>query len=385
MATADPWAASDREARRQSDGRFGFGTLSESDVDLDLSPEVASDVGPSAWDDVDWDNLGDTVPVDGLRIPCHEIAADHLDGGQHFYGEDGRLHFAKRAYWSDDMEDYIVETPEGRLYYGDMSVVHLVDGNYDGELPEEYQPRYVHEHLRAQREADETAQYAKDTAYLREVLDREPTRPDRDDLNKSPSQWVGDNTPGHRKGLGSLTVSGFDLPPLVFGHNEALDPDKIEPIANANHSKPEGGLWLSPGTVEEGSGWDRLLASDEYSGSDVARSRAGRVNQTVHLIGPARVLKVDSRADLLRAADAYPPGGNEPAERAFYGMRAFDWKALANDYDAIWVTDKGIRENHMASDDRDESLYSWDTESVVVFSGFAVSPGQSPVHDPNRR
>lgn len=167
------------------------------------------------------------------------------------------------------------------------------------------------------------------------------------------------------------------------------DPARHEPVRNVAATelswvKPSGALWLSTHDEAQGSsGWDRLVSGM------FPRS----VQHTVHFAPEAKVLVVDSRADYLAALAAYPHtvertltpqeatwfphGATSLMQRDGTPKRGLDWERMAKDYDAFFLTERGLwecgkgdfrHEQHHG----DVSLYIWDIESAVVFHPAAV-------------
>lgn len=157
-------------------------------------------------------------------------------------------------------------------------------------------------------------------------------------------------------------IDGADLPPMTFAHRDRLDPARIDPVSNANFPKPDGGLWLSPPT-ETGSAWTDYAAREGYTPA----SLRGAVTQEVRLRPGTSVLVIDSRDHLLDAAATFP---GLPVEHEWQQAAPLDFEAVAESFDAIWVTDAGRRENHRDPSGLD--LYAWDIESVVVLNASAV-------------
>lgn len=157
-------------------------------------------------------------------------------------------------------------------------------------------------------------------------------------------------------------------------------------------TKPRGAFWVS--TVREGklSEWDRLWGSHKE-----AKANAGDYEHEVKFKDDAKVLVIDSLADYEALLDRYPHYSRIELDEnmlAFklYGSafsvfssggkvrRGLDWEVIAEDHDALMLTNRGYRacgggdymQQH-APASGDISLYSWDFESAVVFHPSAVS------------
>lgn len=212
-----------------------------------------------------------------------------------------------------------------------------------------------HTHGSADTEGDEAL------AYLRSWLDDMPLQP------PAPHR--------PQPGLALHEVAGVDLPPLVFAHAEPLDRARIEPISTIARTKPSGGLWLSPGDPAGTNQWSEFCRREGFRPTRGAPTRV----QAVALKPDARVLKIDSRGDLLAAAGCYPP----PAQPYGFDPPGMDFAAVAADYDALWVTETGRSANHMPRDEHAEiNLYAWDIETVLVLDpdALAETPPASSRH-----
>ena len=177
------------------------------------------------------------------------------------------------------------------------------------------------------------------------------------------------------------TCTGADLPPLGFASNTGpYDPTRFEPVTNqfSVNGKPLGGLYLCP-LVEHSSGkpYTEWVA--------LARDLWG-VHLTVHPVdvaSSARVLVIDSRDDFEAVAAAFP--GAQPdlgadvtdphARRALRGflrdMTGFDYEAMREQFDTLWVTTRGARENRPMTGRG--TLNTWDVETVLVLTPNVVT------------
>lgn len=160
---------------------------------------------------------------------------------------------------------------------------------------------------------------------------------------------------------------GADLPKVAFVHPNPLDPSLIGTIRNDGHTKPIGGLWLSPVGADGRTAWQSWCAGEDY---DPYRGKPARAHR-VELRPDARVAKIDSAADLDALAGAYPAQDRSP----------LNFEALAGDFDAVWLTDRGQWATRFRDGDlRDiggsaPNLYGWDIESVLVLNKDALDLG----------
>lgn len=161
--------------------------------------------------------------------------------------------------------------------------------------------------------------------------------------------------------MAEVTVTGADLPTMSYVAGKPYDPARFEPVGNQCWTKPHGGLWISPHREDGTTEWEKHLDRSHY-----AKPRS--VRQQITLDATAKVLRIDSLADLRTALDAYPAidSGGRPV---------LDYEALARDFDAMWVTRRGLNETD-GRNGAQPRLYPWDLESAVVFNPDAVRAGE---------
>jgi hypothetical protein len=120
-------------------------------------------------------------------------------------------------------------------------------------------------------------------------------------------------------------------------------------------NKPEGGLWtcleVEPG-VSAWLDWCRSEAPGFMAGRSLYRLRSG----------PARVYRVDGPADLARAYQRWP-APDPPGVRPIFYRASLDWPALALAYDALELTERGLRLTGTAWPI--DGLYGWDVPTVL--------------------
>lgn len=124
-------------------------------------------------------------------------------------------------------------------------------------------------------------------------------------------------------------------------------PGGFTPVRNSSSSKPFGGVRFTP-------------------------TSGGADGRFVSLRNDARVLVINSRQDFVNAFYAYPP------EWGPNGTVGLDYEAVADDFDAIYVTNKGAHENRQPEQaDMFGDLRDWNRGEVIVFSADAIdgSPG----------
>lgn len=163
------------------------------------------------------------------------------------------------------------------------------------------------------------------------------------------------------------TIPAADLPPLVYAHSADHDPAltatpaAFRPIVGAGWAKPSaGGLWTAPVTSYTPDGLPADSAWLKRCRSEMPTGAYTRLTEIVP-DASARVLIVDTQADLAAIVDAYP---------ASYGLhlpsiddRYPDWPALAADgWDALYLTDDGQWETRRPP--HGPNLYTWDVATV---------------------
>lgn len=162
-----------------------------------------------------------------------------------------------------------------------------------------------------------------------------------------------------RAALDALTVTGDTLPALGYAHRtNTFDATRIETVRNCHFTKPEGGAWLSPVNADDTTEWQRFLH---------ASNQPVHVMSSVSLRPDARVLRIDSLADLTAVVAAYPP---PPAlNESIANVRGFDFEAAARDFDAVWLTQHGLGQTQRTEV---PNLMVWDIESVLILTRDAV-------------
>jgi hypothetical protein len=138
--------------------------------------------------------------------------------------------------------------------------------------------------------------------------------------------------------------------------------DRFKPALNVRSSFPKpkaGGLWTSPPGANGGSAWTDWCLSEEYQDPPFP---------FYELIPEpdAQMYVIDSYADLVALMAQY---GRQPYEDvkpgdALYDVRVFDWEKMAQDVDALHLTEAGqwaTRFTHPLD------LYGWDCASTLWF------------------
>lgn len=116
--------------------------------------------------------------------------------------------------------------------------------------------------------------------------------------------------------------------------------------------KPKGGLWTSTYCSEIGSAWVQWCL-----GEDFGVPGGGWRSWLLEPDPAARVLEIDSHADLHRVSASYGLPIEYPGP-----LSALDFERLAVDYDAIHLTEAGQWATRLT---HPLSLYGWDCESVL--------------------
>lgn len=184
---------------------------------------------------------------------------------------------------------------------------------------------------------------------------------------------------------------GADVPAMGWLAAVDFEAAKIKPVRNrwALNGRPEGGIAVSPLVNDPREApettWSQWVTEETPGTRDPDRD--GRV-QVVTLADDARVLVIDSYADLLATAAAFPPppglleadlgvdATQDPGASlvaAFLSRTAdqgFDYEAMSTRFDALWVTPAALAETRHS----EPSLNTWDVETVLLLGPGAVGP-----------
>jgi len=148
-----------------------------------------------------------------------------------------------------------------------------------------------------------------------------------------------------RRAEGTAQVPLVTLPPqlIVLRGHERPQAEKIEPISSNGHAIPLGGLWTS--TFRNGSS---------------AWSEGAGHGESAYLLSPkpSSVYSIDGIADLDGLVVQYARDDG-----------TIDWERLAQDYDAVSLTEDGLDacSQHSQSDMHSLSFSTWDCESTLWF------------------
>ena len=121
---------------------------------------------------------------------------------------------------------------------------------------------------------------------------------------------------------------------------------------NPFNLKPDGPniLWTSPARSE--CSWQMYL---EERGIETSFLQSW----SIKLSPKANVLRVDSLEDFELVRLCYPPTTLD---------EKVDWKKIAQEYDAFWLTEEGLCETNSIAC----GMNSWDCETVVIFNTTVV-------------
>jgi hypothetical protein len=132
-------------------------------------------------------------------------------------------------------------------------------------------------------------------------------------------------------------------------------PKRVKAIVNDNWTKPKGGLWTSP--IDSKWGWKDWCKSEDFRECD--ESNSFRLIFNID----AKILIIDSFKDLIKLPMCVFLCGS-------YQKEFPDFEFLATQYDAIWLTEKGLNETHLS---HPINLYGWDCESVLILNPHCVT------------
>lgn len=142
----------------------------------------------------------------------------------------------------------------------------------------------------------------------------------------------------------------------IFISNDKITKEKFNRIQNDSFIKPKGGLWLSPYTKdnEYTSQWHYFLTNE----MDI--NTKGMKGTIISIKENAKILVIDSLDDLKKIFEKYELI-DEITSRFF---RILDFEKIAEDYDAILLTEKGQWDTRLSQ----PNLYGWDIESMLVMN-----------------
>lgn len=144
-----------------------------------------------------------------------------------------------------------------------------------------------------------------------------------------------------------INIAGKQRSPLLIHYGEyKFIPEKLKPVKNniALHTKPyQGGLWTSPLDSEFGwKEWNERETSNDYKENKYF---------IIQLKEDAKIFIIDSYDDLKNAP--------------LINNRILNFEKIAEQYDAIWLTFKGMEETRISMY---VDLYSWDCETVLILN-----------------
>lgn len=148
---------------------------------------------------------------------------------------------------------------------------------------------------------------------------------------------------------------------IHYGAN-AFDEDKMTEVTSDTKihsgSKPfRAGLWASP---VECSGWEKWCTAEDF------RIESFQKSFVFSLREGSRVLIIDSVED-FRA-------NSKLVSVLSWTELQLDFGSIIKEYDAILLTEKGMRETRDI-EDAGLGMYGWDCESIVVFRADSIVPG----------
>lgn len=167
------------------------------------------------------------------------------------------------------------------------------------------------------------------------------------------------------------------MPPQLFVGRKLLDNDSLEvssknmqPIKNAQWSKPSGGLWTSTYDPTCGSDWvqwnlregpARVLGEDadkHWEETSEIPWDFRKLYFHAYVLYPklASIFVIDSIEDLIYLRQNY-------SENKEVGRLKLDFEKMSQDFDALHLTQNGQWETRFG----DPNIYGWDVESTIWF------------------
>lgn len=132
-----------------------------------------------------------------------------------------------------------------------------------------------------------------------------------------------------------------------YGSNE-FDICKFNEVINRpGFCKPRGGLWASPCTTKYG--WRDFCLENDFNTHKISSSFSFKLKHGT------KVYRIDSYNSLIKLPllDTYP-----------------DFERLKQNYDAIWLTYKGLEETEQYLNLI--NLYGWDCESLLILNKHCI-------------
>lgn len=158
----------------------------------------------------------------------------------------------------------------------------------------------------------------------------------------------------------------MSLPAQAWTGERRPSPERFEDplprLPNGGWAKPVGGFWTSTYDDRRLSDWCQWCLSAEWN---VSRDIPVFPIWELEPEPEAKVLRIDSLADLATVVEQYPSKPLDPELGPELPDWQFpDWPAVAEDYDAVHLTADGQWETRLT---QPYNLYSWDCESTLWF------------------
>lgn len=136
---------------------------------------------------------------------------------------------------------------------------------------------------------------------------------------------------------------------LIHYGNYDFDDQKFEEVKNREWMKPKGGLWTSPITSKWG--WKDWCNAENFRECNISNSFEVKLNENAKILiinscyDLDKILKISFKLDLI-------------------GRKILDYEKLAQQYDAIHLTENGQRKTRYSIN----NLYGWDCETVFIMN-----------------
>jgi hypothetical protein len=161
----------------------------------------------------------------------------------------------------------------------------------------------------------------------------------------------------------NLTLNLVNTWFVSYGLGE-YDPNLFNVIENNKYNiKPKGGLWTSP--KNSNYGWIDFCRDENY-----CKFGGFKTGFEFQLKPDSKIYIIDTFFDLIKV----PYKIKDPLYSGIsYHQNFIDYENMANEYDAIWLTDNGqfdTRSPEMQGlfdfDGCTINLYGWDCESLII-------------------
>lgn len=152
----------------------------------------------------------------------------------------------------------------------------------------------------------------------------------------------------------------------------AVKKEQIMPICNQDmFCKPEGGLWTSPYWRGE-----KFLSDwHEWCTEQYFLDYSNQPCSIISFKSDVRIYKIDCHDDAVALLANYKYEGSFDIP-LFGNQNHLDYKKMSQDFDAIYLTNRGELDTRWRTRSNEVSLYGWDVETVFIFNPECIEDVQ---------